>query len=308
MRLEQLQYFLEIAECHSINKASRNLFISQPALSQAIRDFEKELGITLFKRSKQGTFLTTEGEIIYKDAKTIVSQLLSCYQNWLSLSAEKLNLKGTVDVLAAPLICNIFLEEILPDMQKKYPQINIALHESIAPSELIPAVADRFYNIGANIFYDGNKAEIFALGKKYKLNIDILFESRYLLYISKNHPLAKKSRITSEDLKQYTLVIYSDPKEIVCENFSRYFNQDMLYRMNNIENILRMVRHNQCVTVLAEDNHRHFPMQDIITKPICDVQFPVYYYIAYPSFEKLSALEKIVIKYTKDYFQEKNGK
>lgn len=54
MRLQQLLYVKEIARCRSMNKAAVRLYISQPSLSEAIRDLEKEFGITLFDRSRVG--------------------------------------------------------------------------------------------------------------------------------------------------------------------------------------------------------------------------------------------------------------
>lgn len=61
MRLQQLLYVKEIARCRSMNKAAVRLYISQPSLSEAIRDLEKEFGITLFDRSRRGVSLTAEG-------------------------------------------------------------------------------------------------------------------------------------------------------------------------------------------------------------------------------------------------------
>ena len=57
MRTEQLKYFVEVAKCHSIGIAAEKLFISQPTISIAIKNMEKELGCVLFERSKNGVFL-----------------------------------------------------------------------------------------------------------------------------------------------------------------------------------------------------------------------------------------------------------
>ena len=53
MRLEQLQYFVQIVECHSFNKASQKLHITQPALTNAVKALEEELGVLLLVRGKQ---------------------------------------------------------------------------------------------------------------------------------------------------------------------------------------------------------------------------------------------------------------
>lgn len=54
MTLTQLKYVITIADTHSMNEAARTLFISQPSLSQAVRELEEEIGIILFNRSNRG--------------------------------------------------------------------------------------------------------------------------------------------------------------------------------------------------------------------------------------------------------------
>lgn len=62
MTLTQLRYALTVANAKSMNEAAKQLFISQPSLSAAIRDLEEEIGIEVFRRSNKGAYLTPEGE------------------------------------------------------------------------------------------------------------------------------------------------------------------------------------------------------------------------------------------------------
>ena len=61
MTLLQMTFILEVERCGSMNRAARNLFVSQSALSAAIAEVERELGITAFRRSNRGIDLTQEG-------------------------------------------------------------------------------------------------------------------------------------------------------------------------------------------------------------------------------------------------------
>ena len=61
MTLQQLKYALTIADCGSMNEAAKQLFISQPSLSLAVKELEKEIGTRLFKRSNRGVSVTQEG-------------------------------------------------------------------------------------------------------------------------------------------------------------------------------------------------------------------------------------------------------
>ena len=74
MTLQQMKYVIEIAERGSMNEAAKNLFMSQPSLSQAIKDLEDEIGITVFRRSNRGIELTTEGSEFLGYVRQILDQ------------------------------------------------------------------------------------------------------------------------------------------------------------------------------------------------------------------------------------------
>lgn len=80
MRIEELKYFVVIADCHSMTKASTVLHVSQQCVSRAIRQFEVELGVQLFTRSQKGVTLTKEGEVVYGESKKILKQIY-CLSN-----------------------------------------------------------------------------------------------------------------------------------------------------------------------------------------------------------------------------------
>lgn len=65
MTIQQLKYIIKVAETGSITEAAKVLFISQPSLSNAIREIEKEAGLIIFTRSRQGIALTKEGLYLY---------------------------------------------------------------------------------------------------------------------------------------------------------------------------------------------------------------------------------------------------
>ena len=72
MNIQQLTYIVEIAKCKSISRASEYLFVSQPALSQQIRNLEKELGYRVFRRTSKGLELTEKGNLFYEKAQEML--------------------------------------------------------------------------------------------------------------------------------------------------------------------------------------------------------------------------------------------
>ena len=84
MTLQQLKYAIEVARSRSISKAAQNLFISQPSLSNAFKELEKEMGITIFSRTNKGIIITIEGAEFLGYARQVVEQaelLESRYSN-----------------------------------------------------------------------------------------------------------------------------------------------------------------------------------------------------------------------------------
>ena len=75
MRVQQLKYILKVAEVGSITEAAKLLFISQPSLSNSIKETEKEAGITIFLRSRTGITLTKDGAEFLGYARQVIQQM-----------------------------------------------------------------------------------------------------------------------------------------------------------------------------------------------------------------------------------------
>ena len=74
MTLQQLSYLIKVAECGNITEAAEQLYISQPSLSTAISNLEKEMGVTAFIRTKKGVIVTHEGEELLSFARMLLEQ------------------------------------------------------------------------------------------------------------------------------------------------------------------------------------------------------------------------------------------
>ena len=74
MTLLQLKYIVKIVECGSMNEASHELYVSQPALSSSVKELENELGIEIFTRSSQGIALTVDGAEFLTYARQVLDQ------------------------------------------------------------------------------------------------------------------------------------------------------------------------------------------------------------------------------------------
>ena len=75
MNILYLKYAVEVAECGTMNKAADKLYVAQPNLSRAIKELERELGITIFIRNKQGMTLTPDGEKLIAYGRDILRRI-----------------------------------------------------------------------------------------------------------------------------------------------------------------------------------------------------------------------------------------
>jgi len=106
MTLQQLKYVIEVARNRSISKAAQQLFISQPSLSNAIKELENELGVTIFSRTNKGIVITPEGSEFLGYARQVIEQtdlLENRFTNATQSPQQKLKLKMKITI-AFPII------------------------------------------------------------------------------------------------------------------------------------------------------------------------------------------------------------
>ena len=120
MRLRSIEYFLAIVREGSFSAAAEKLYISQSALSQQIKKLERELGGTLFDRSKHTAELTDVGALFVEDG----GQILQIYQHTLRRIREIQDpAAGMVRFGISPFYSRYYLPSILPPLHRQYPDI-----------------------------------------------------------------------------------------------------------------------------------------------------------------------------------------
>ncbi|PSW20584.1 LysR family transcriptional regulator [Photobacterium sanctipauli] len=122
MNFRQLKYFTEIVDAGSFLKASKNLLIAQPALSQHIASLEDELGTQLFIRSPRGVTVTAAGEVLYQHGKKILGQLKQAKDD----VRDEVNIpKGDVAVVFPPMLSIYVAPRLVKEIELEYPDINL---------------------------------------------------------------------------------------------------------------------------------------------------------------------------------------
>ncbi|MFM0715428.1 LysR substrate-binding domain-containing protein [Paraburkholderia strydomiana] len=129
IKLHQLRALVAVADHGSVIGASRALFVSQPAVTKAIRELESDLGITLLGRTVSGVVLTPSGESLLQRARLIVCELERAEQQ---MATERGALEGKVTVGVSPLAALTLLPDAYARFRQDMPHVNVEFLEQTA--------------------------------------------------------------------------------------------------------------------------------------------------------------------------------
>ena len=205
MNTTYLIYALEIERVGSISQAAQNLYMAQPNLSKAIRELEKELGFTIFKRTAKGVSPTEEGTEFLYHARQIMEQVGAVERISQRIGTDKLKYK--ISIPRGSYIVDgftSFLSEL--ELEKG---MEVTINETNALGT-IRNVADRGYNLGIIRYQMLDETHYLTMLKNNHLTYETIWEFEYVLVMSKNHPLANKETITPGDLSEYTKITHGD--------------------------------------------------------------------------------------------------
>ncbi len=144
INLELYKVFYHVVRSGSISKASQELFISQPAVSQSIRQLETKLGGQLFIRTPKGITLTPEGEVLHKYTEQGYNMILLAESKFL----EAINLDaGEIRIGASDMTLKYFLLPYLEEFHKRYPKVRIKVTNGPSP-ETVACLKNGFIDFG----------------------------------------------------------------------------------------------------------------------------------------------------------------
>ncbi len=217
MTLQQLTYLIKVAECGNITEAAEQLYISQPSLSTAISNLEKEMGVTAFVRTKKGVSVTREGEELLSFARMLLEQA-DIMKDHFSVSRKRTP-KFSVSCQHYSFAVNAFVDVVNEFDADKY---SFILRET-QTGEIIDDVAQGKSEVGILYLSEHNQDVLTKLIKKNELVFEELFVAQPHVFICKRHPLAKQDVITIEDLKPYPYLVFEQG-----ERNSFYFSEEFL--------------------------------------------------------------------------------
>ena len=207
MTLQQLRYVITISETGSLNKAAELLYVAQPSLTGAVKELEKELGITIFHRSGRGVSLTNEGLEFITYARQVYYQyetLMGKYGK-----AGKRRKKFGVSAQHYSFAVKSFVETVKQFDAEKY---DFAIRETTT-KDVIDDVLTSKSEVGILYLSDFNRKAIEKILKRNELEFHPLTECDAYVYMWKGHPLADKESVGFDELADYPCLSFEQGAE-----------------------------------------------------------------------------------------------
>ena len=244
MTLTQLKYIIAVDRYRHFATAAEKSYVTQPTLSMQIHKLEEELGITIFDRSKSPVIPTEIGEEIIEEAKKIIKQSKHI-EDIAALNDDEL--RGTFRIGIIPTVAPYLLPLFLRNFRKKHPEVRL-IFEEVVTDELLDLLNQDHLDIGI-IATPADRGNIFE---------EDLYYEPFLGYVSKDHPLAKKDRLSVDDLEVTNLWLlneghcFRDQTVKLCKKFrkNKLDNPKIEFESGNLETLKQLVEQNFGMTLL----------------------------------------------------------
>ncbi len=248
MDIRQLVYFLQIVKDGTFSSAAKNLYISQPALSKAIRNLEDEFGVQLFHRSDKQLTLTDVGKALYPKALHLIDEynaVVDTIQQLADSSQTQLHL-GIPYGLSSQLFY-----QLTSEFSDSFPNVKLIVsgHGSTSVRQ---SVLDGDVDIGVTTVPPEVSPD---------LDVTPVSKSNYYLLVSAQHPLAKEKSVSFSQLKDEDFIMFSDEfliSQATIENCQAAgFTPKVRYTVNRSDFIPDLVASNRGIAILSDSRPIH---------------------------------------------------
>jgi LysR family cyn operon transcriptional activator len=241
LMLRPLRYVLTVAELKNFTRAAEMLHVSQPALSQQIRQLERELGGAIFDRSGRLVTLTEFGRAYIEHARQALDHLEAGAR---ALHEVRSLSRGLLRVAYTPTFAEYLMGPALRCFQQKYPSIAIEVSE-LPHDEIEHGLERDTLDVGIG-FTDARSSDI---------DIEPLFAEHMALLVATGHPLARRRRkVTPQQWHELPLALLS--RDFVVRRFvDAYFRANqvqpsVMLQANAVGTVLKLVENGQLATVM----------------------------------------------------------
>ena len=259
MDIRQLRFFTTIVDqAYNLTRASKHLHISQPALSQLVRDFEESEQVELFERHHgRLTGLTDAGRQFYEDALKVLRQ----HQVMMEHLHERSNLmRGKVRLGIPPVILPVLFSQLIPKLMAEHPGIELEVIEEGA------------FELKRRLLLEElDLAILIEPGESYGIERYRLIEDEVVVAVRPSHPLSQQQNVSYQELAAEPLVILNDSFMLHHQILSQFRNVQVephiFFTSGAWDLLIGMVQELDVVSILPEPILRFHHAEDIRILP-----------------------------------------
>lgn len=242
MELRDLKSFIEVANYKSFTKAASHSYLSQPALSKAVKKLEEELHVELFDRSRRQLKLTDAGKIVYQQgikALSSLSELTVLLDELINIAA------GEIKIGVPPLIGTLFFPSIARNFSEQYPKVVLELVE-LGAKLIEDLVEEGQIDVGI----------IVLPSDEAKFNISPFVKDEFVLYIHKDRALAQQPFVSLHQLQDEKFILFS--REFTLHDYIRRaciasgFTPTVSYQSSQWDLIIELVASQLGIAILPK--------------------------------------------------------
>ncbi len=274
MYIEQIKYFFAIAQAGSISKASKNLFISQQGMSDALLRLEKELGFPLFVRQKKNLYLTKNGEKFL----TYAESFLQNYDNMLKFASHASNQYAEknqeINFMIGSFVSSWLIERICDtDLINQY---NLNLYENTI-SDIDLAFANKEAHLGIFCLDENQLMTFQNKSPNYADYMELieLFDDEIVFCMHKNHPMATTGDFSAHGVKLMIefATTYYNYFNTVSECISNV-------RLNNLTSHIKLMENNEAVCITTRKLYKRlYPNSNLVIRPYDQATYIKFYLV-----------------------------
>lgn len=263
MDLRKLEYFEAVARLSSFTKASKELNVAQPSITNAIKNLEKELQIDLFMRDKRNVALTPEGEIFLKRVSKILKDCQAAADEIRDLAEKK---QWQLRLGIPPTLGAEILQKLYCDFIQEYPKVILSIME-IGSSESRERLEKREIDLGYMVLEPGLPFGMMTLDR-----------GEVMALMNCGHPLSGRDRLSLMELKD-EMVINQPPfsyiqRRIVREYGRQGIEMKCMTAPGSIISTYNLVAHGGCITYVLGNHYKHLVKEERLmavplNPPIC---------------------------------------
>ncbi|MDI3326720.1 LysR family transcriptional regulator [Pontibacterium granulatum] len=253
MEIRQIRYFLAVQETGSFTKAAEKMFVTQPALSTAIKALEEELGAELLVRKPKRISLTPAGLRFRDRAFAILAECNAAKRDLMDVRDQRQLRLGVLDTLNTPPV-----NALLHDFRMTYPDVLLHLHSG--------SKGDLAQKLGQ----DKVDLLITSLSGEEESHTTLpLYQERFVLFVHRQHPLATRASVHLADLHELPFVLRKNC-EVLNEGKRVFLSEQaqphLTCRTEEDGWALSMVQNNLAAAIMGETINA----PDVVKIPIVD--------------------------------------